>query len=62
MEIIRQKLDQPGQSGPVDPSDFRLQQLRARDMLRGDLEGQELEEYVQSRIITREAFRYRFCP
>jgi NADH-quinone oxidoreductase subunit B len=32
--------------------DFRVRQLRARDMLRGDLEGEELEQYVQERIIT----------
>ncbi|HEX2102036.1 MAG TPA: NADH-quinone oxidoreductase subunit B family protein [Solirubrobacteraceae bacterium] len=43
MEIVRrEKAD----------GDFRVRQLRARDMLRGDLEGQELEEYVQERIIT----------
>jgi NADH-quinone oxidoreductase subunit B len=34
------------------PAEFRAQQLRARDMLRGDLEGAELEKYVQERIIT----------
>jgi NADH-quinone oxidoreductase subunit B len=34
------------------PDDFRIRQLRARDMLRGDLEGSDLEEYVQERIIT----------
>jgi NADH-quinone oxidoreductase subunit B len=34
------------------PDDFRVRQLRARDMLRGDLEGDELEQYVQERIIT----------
>jgi len=34
------------------PSDFRVKQLQARDMLRGDLEGKDLEEYVESRIIT----------
>jgi NADH-quinone oxidoreductase subunit B len=32
--------------------DFRIRQLRARDMLRGDLEGEELDKYVQERIIT----------
>ena len=32
--------------------DFRSRQLRARDMLRGDLEGAELERYVEERIIT----------
>ena len=35
---------------PVD--DFRIRQLRARDMLRGDLEGADLEQYVEERIIT----------
>jgi len=34
------------------PDDFRIRQLRARDMLRGDLEGEQLEQYVQERIIT----------
>ena len=48
MEIIRQKLP----AGAESSDDFRIRQLRARDMLRGDLEGKELEEYVQSRIIT----------
>ena len=43
MEIVRrEKAD----------SDFRVRQLRARDMLRGDLEGEDLEKYVQERIIT----------
>ena len=39
-------------SGPLAQSDFRSRQLMARDMLRGDLEGADLEKYVQSRIIT----------
>jgi NADH-quinone oxidoreductase subunit B len=43
MEIVRRE--------PV-PDDFRVRQLRARDMLRGDLEGDQLEEYVRERIIT----------
>jgi NADH-quinone oxidoreductase subunit B len=34
------------------PDDFRVRQLRARDMLRGDLEGEDLDRYVQERIIT----------
>jgi NADH-quinone oxidoreductase subunit B len=34
------------------PDDFRVRQLRARDMLRGDLEGEQLEQYVQERIMT----------
>jgi NADH-quinone oxidoreductase subunit B len=32
--------------------DLRVRQMRARDMLRGELEGPELEAYVQERIIT----------
>jgi NADH-quinone oxidoreductase subunit B len=33
-------------------SEFRSRQLRARDMLRGDLEGADLERYVHERVIT----------
>ena len=45
MEIVRrEKVDKP--------DDFRIRQLRARDMLRGDLEGEELEQYVQERVLT----------
>jgi NADH-quinone oxidoreductase subunit B len=32
-------------------SDFRVRQLRARDMLRGDLEGDDLERYVEERVL-----------
>ncbi len=41
MEIKREPLD-----------DFRVRQLEARDMLRGDLEGEELERYVEERVLT----------
>jgi NADH-quinone oxidoreductase subunit B len=34
------------------PSDFRVRQLQARDLLRGDLEGENLENYVQERVLT----------
>jgi len=44
MEVVRQKIE--------TPEDFRARQLRARDMLRGDLEGQDLEQYVQERVLT----------
>ena len=47
MEIVRS-----GGSGASDPGDFRASQLRARDMLRGDLEGGDLEEYVEQRVLT----------
>ena len=35
---------------PAD--DFRIRQLQARDMLRGDLEGDALERYVTERVLT----------
>jgi NADH-quinone oxidoreductase subunit B len=38
MEVVRQ-------------SDFRSRQLSARAMLRGDLDGQELEKYVEERLL-----------
>jgi NADH-quinone oxidoreductase subunit B len=43
---------QPGSELSGDKQDFRIRQLRARDMLRGDLEGQELEKYVEERVLT----------
>jgi NADH-quinone oxidoreductase subunit B len=43
MEIVRRE---------KAPDDFRVRQMRARDMLRGDLEGEELDRYVEERIIT----------
>ena len=43
MEVTRQKLD----AGRVP-----RQQLKARDMLRGDLEGDDLEKYVEERVLT----------
>ena len=47
MEIIRQPAP-----GAAAKQDFRSRQLTSRQLLTGDLEGEELEEYVQSRIIT----------
>jgi len=35
---------------PLD--DFRIRQLRARDMLRGDLDGPELERHVEEGLLT----------
>jgi len=43
MEIVRRE---------KVPDAFRVRQMRARDMLRGELEGEDLEQYVQERIIT----------
>jgi NADH-quinone oxidoreductase subunit B len=47
VEIIR---EDPGAAEAA--GDFRIRQLRARDMLRGDLEGEELEKHVEERVIT----------
>jgi NADH-quinone oxidoreductase subunit B len=44
MEIVRRE--------KVGNDDFRVRQLRARDMLRGELEGEDLEQYVQERVLT----------
>jgi NADH-quinone oxidoreductase subunit B len=41
VEVKRESLD-----------DFRVRQLEARDLLRGDLEGEELERYVEERVVT----------
>ena len=42
MEVTRQK---------VDPGDLRIRQLRARQMLRGELEGEDLERYAEERVM-----------
>ncbi len=44
MEIIRQQA--------VDSTALRARQLRARDMLRGDLDSQSLDEFVEERVLT----------
>lgn len=44
MEVVRQSLS--------SPDDFRARQLKARDMLRGDLDGQDLDRYVEERVLT----------
>ncbi len=44
MEIVRRE--------KVGPDDLRVRQLRAQQLLRGELEGPELEEYVRERILT----------
>ena len=43
MEIVRRE---------KVPDDFRVRQMRARDMLRGELEGEELERYVRESVLT----------
>ena len=49
MEVIRQSA---GAGLRTEPTDFRARQLRARDMLRGDLEGAALERYVEESVLT----------
>jgi NADH-quinone oxidoreductase subunit B len=44
MEITRQPA--------IDPDSLRARGLRARDMLRGDLEGADLDRYVEERVMT----------
>jgi NADH-quinone oxidoreductase subunit B len=44
MEVIREKVG--------SPAEFRARGLRARDMLKGDLEGPELDKYVEERVLT----------
>jgi NADH-quinone oxidoreductase subunit B len=33
-------------------SDFRVRQLEARDMMRGDLDDEQLQQYVEDRVLT----------
>jgi NADH-quinone oxidoreductase subunit B len=46
VEVVRTKVAKPGDAG-----DFRARQLGARQMLRGDLDGRELEKYVEERVM-----------
>jgi NADH-quinone oxidoreductase subunit B len=46
VEVIRQQLGAGGRE------EFRARQLRARDMLRGELEGPALVEHVQQSVLT----------
>jgi NADH-quinone oxidoreductase subunit B len=41
VEVTRQKLD----------GDFRIRQLRAQQLLKGELEGKDLQEYVEERVL-----------
>jgi NADH-quinone oxidoreductase subunit B len=45
MAVTRKKL------GTGEPTDFRVRQLAARDMLKGDLSAPELEGYVEERLL-----------
>jgi NADH-quinone oxidoreductase subunit B len=37
---------------PRAPEELRIRQLRARDMLRGDLDDADIESYVEERVVT----------
>jgi len=53
MAVKREKLIRPdGSELSTESEDFRIRQLRSRDMLRGDLEGDDLEQYMQERVLT----------
>ena len=52
MELIgRQKITPVYSDQPGTPDEFRIRQLRARDMLRGELEGEDLQQYVEERVL-----------
>jgi NADH-quinone oxidoreductase subunit B len=55
VEVRREKLrDLAPLDQPRTPEELRVRQLRARDLLRGDLEGPELERHVsESLLMTR---------
>jgi len=46
MEIEREN------AGGHSPDDFRIRQVRARDLLRGDLDSDALEQHVEERLLT----------
>jgi NADH-quinone oxidoreductase subunit B len=53
LEIRREKLRSLAPlEEPVGPEALRIRQLRARDLLRGDLEGPELERHVEESVLT----------
>jgi NADH-quinone oxidoreductase subunit B len=45
MEVIRREVGEAS-------DDLRVRQLQARQLLQGELEGKDLEEYVESRVLT----------
>ena len=53
MEIERQKIRALSPlEQPKTPEDLRVRQLRARDLLRGDIEAADLDAYVEERVMT----------
>jgi NADH-quinone oxidoreductase subunit B len=53
LEVERRKLrvPAPGEQ-PRTPDEFRAKQLKARELLRGNLEGRDLEEAVEQGVLT----------
>jgi NADH-quinone oxidoreductase subunit B len=49
--VTRTKVPSGGARGGGDPAELRVRQLKAQQMLRGDLTGEDLEEYVQERLL-----------
>ena len=43
MEVTRQRIERP--------DEFKARQLRAREMLRGELEGRDLDDFVEERLL-----------
>ncbi len=53
LEVRREKLRALSPlNEPGSREEFRVRQLRARDLLRGDLEGPDLEEHVEQSVLT----------
>jgi NADH-quinone oxidoreductase subunit B len=53
MEIVRrEKVGGSDRVGGPASEAFRVRQLRAQQMLRGDLDGEDLERYVEERVLT----------
>jgi len=53
LEIERQKIRALSPlEQPKTPEDLRVRQLRARDLLRGDIEAADLDAYVEERVMT----------
>ncbi len=53
MEVRREKLRALAPlDEPKPPAELRIRQLRARDLLRGDLSAEELERYAEESVVT----------
>ena len=53
MEVKRERLVEPFDARAAAlRGELRVRQLRARDLLRGDLEGADLDQYVEERVLT----------